>query len=218
MQIAQLPAEKREAQGTRASRRLRKDGKLPAIIYGHGQTPENITIPVRELNMVLEHGAHLVELKVNGAAQQCLIKDVQYDHLGIVPVHADFARVDLNERVKVRVPLDFRGTPVGVNEGGLLDHDMVDIEIECLVTEIPDSLRVNVAELKLGQNLHVRELELPANVKAISPPEAIVASVRAKTAEVVATAPTEEGPTQPEIIGRKEKVEEGEEGEDKDKK
>jgi large subunit ribosomal protein L25 len=211
MQIEQLAAEKREPHGTRSARRLRKEGKLPGIVYGHGQTPEPVTIPVRELNTLLEHGAHLVELKVNGSAQQCLIKDVQFDHLGIMPVHVDFARVDLHERVKVRVPFEFRGTPVGVQEGGLLDHDMVDMEIECLVTEIPESIRVNVANLKLGQALHVRELELPESVKAMASPEAIVASVRAKAAEVEAAAPTEEAATQPEIIGRKEKVEEGEE-------
>jgi len=215
MEITQLPAEKRESLGTKVSRRLRKEGKMPAIIYGHGQAPESVAVPVRDLRTVLEDGAHLVELKIDGAAQQCLIKDVQFDHLGILPVHADFTRVDLNERVKVRVPLEFRGTPIGVNEGGLLDHDMVDIEIECLVTEIPDSIRVNVANLKLGQSLHVKELELPGSVKAISPAEQIVASVRAKAAEVEVTAPTEEGAAQPEIIGRKEKVEEGEAEEEK---
>lgn len=216
MEITQLPAEKRDSLGTKVSRRLRKAGKLPAIIYGHGQAPESVAVPVHDLRTVLEHGAHLVELKINGAAQQCLIKDVQFDHLGILPVHADFARVDLNERVKVRVPIEFRGTAVGVLEGGLLDHDMVDIEIECLVTEIPDSIRVNVAHLKLGQSLHVKEVEMPGTIKAISPPEAIVASVRAKAAEIEVTAPTEEAATAgPEIIGRKEKVEEGEAEEEK---
>src|SRR5262245_38652108 len=109
MQIAQLPAEKREAHGTKAARRLRKDGKLPAIVYGHGQPPEPVVVPIRELRNLVEHGAHLVELRVNGTAEQCLIKDVQFDHLGITPVHADFTRVDLNERVKVRVPFEFKG-------------------------------------------------------------------------------------------------------------
>lgn len=209
MQIAQLPAEKRETRGSRWARRLRKVGKMPAIIYGHGEAPETVSIPVRDLNNLLERGAHLVELTVDGTAHQCLIKDVQYDHLGIQPVHADFTRVDLNERVNVRVPLEFRGTPVGVNEGGMLDHDMVDIEVECLVTEIPGSIRVNVSNLKLGQSLHVRELEFPPNVNAIAAPEAIVASVRAKTAEVEGAVPTDETAAQPEIIGRKEKTEEG---------
>lgn len=215
MQIAQLPAEKRDTQGTRAARRLRKEGKVPAILYGHGETPLLVTIPVRDLNNLLEKGAHLVELALAGAPEKCLIKDVQFDHLGIAPVHADFTRVDLHERVEVKVPLEFKGTPAGVTEGGVFEHDMVDIEIECLVTEIPDSIRVNVGDLKLGQALHVRELELPANVKAIASPEAIVAAVRAKTAEAVAAPVGEEAPTQPEIIGRREKTEEGEAAEEK---
>src|SRR5207248_6091278 len=77
MQIAQLAAEKRESSGTSAARRLRKTGKLPGIVYGHGQEPEPIAVPVRDLSNLVEHGAHLVELKVNGSVQQCLIKDVQ---------------------------------------------------------------------------------------------------------------------------------------------
>ncbi len=214
MEIARLQAEPRQTHGTHAARRLRRTGKLPAIIYGHGEAPEKVAVPVREFSMLVEHGARVVELQVDDAKRQVLIKEVQFDHLGIEPVHVDFTRVDLNERVEVRVPLEFRGTPVGVNEGGLLDHDMVDIEVESLVLEIPVSIRVNVAELKLGDSLHVKDLELPPNVKAVTPGETLVCSVRAKAAEVEAVAvAAEESPTQPEIIGRKEKEEEAPEPE-----
>jgi len=215
MQIATIKAEKRKSSGTKSARRLRKEGKAPAIVYGHGETPESIAVSVHDLSNLLEHGAHLVEIQVNGSAHQVLIKDVQFDHLGIAPIHVDFTRVDLNERVKVSVPLEFRGTPVGVNEGGLLDHDRVDIEVECLVTEIPQSIRVNVSELKLGDSLHVKDIELPPNITAVTPAETIVASVRMKAAEVEMAAPTEEAATQPEIIGRKEKEEEEPEEETK---
>jgi large subunit ribosomal protein L25 len=154
-------------------------------------------------------------LKVNGQDKQVLIKDVQFDHLGSSPLHVDFARVDLTERITVSVPLEFRGTAAGTVEGGVLEHNLVDLEVECVVTEIPESIRVNVAALKIGDNLHVRELELPAGVIAVTPAEAIVASVRSKVAELDAAAPTEEGAEaqQPEIIGRKEKEKEAEEKE-----
>ncbi len=207
MEIANIQAEARDAGGTRAARRLRRQGKTPAVIYGHGESPENVAVPVRDLSNLLEHGAHLVELRLNGSPQPVLIKDVQFDHLGVAPIHVDFTRVDLNERVEVKVPLEFRGTPIGVHEGGLLDHDRVEIEIECLVTEIPESIRVNVSDLKLGDSLHVRDIELLPNVKAVTPAEAIICSVRVKAAEVEVAAPTEEAATQPEIIGRKEKEE-----------
>ncbi len=210
MQIATLKAEARQVSGTKAARRLRREGKIPAIIYGHGEPPEAVAVPTRELGNLLEHGAHVVELQINGAPRQVLIKEVQFDHLGVAPVHADFTRVDLHERVTVSVPLEFRGTPLGVAEGGVFDQQMVDIEIEALVTEIPSSIRVNVAELKLGATIHVKEIEMPPNVTAVSPAEAIVCSVRAKAAEEEVAAVAEEGPTQPEIIGRKEKEEEAE--------
>jgi large subunit ribosomal protein L25 len=207
MDIAKLQVETRQPHGTREARRLRRGGKLPGIIYGHGQAPEHIVMGIRDLGTVLESKTHLVELRVNEATQQALIKEVQWDHLGIKPIHVDFSRVDLNERVTVSVPLEFRGTPIGVQEGGMLDHDRMEIELECLVTEIPASLRVNVANLKLGDSLHVRDVELPANAKAITPAEALVASVRAKVAETE-VAPAGEGEAVvPEIIGRKEKEE-----------
>jgi large subunit ribosomal protein L25 len=212
MEIAKLQATARPVGSSRAARRLREKGKLPAIVYGHQQAPETITVDAHELNLLLEHGAHLIELQMGGNAQPALIKDVQFAYLGTEPVHVDFMRVGRDERVTVKVPLEFRGTPAGLNEGGLLEHDMVDLEIECLATEIPDSIRVNVADLRLGQSIHVRDLVLPEGVTPAGAVEALVCSVRAKKAEVEA-APTAEGEAaaQPEIITRKKEEAEGEE-------
>lgn len=195
------------------ARRLRKAGKLPAVLYGHGQRPENLVVSAHDVQNLLEHKTHVLELLVGSGKQQVLIKDVQFDHLGLKPIHVDFARVSMTERVEVSVPLDYRGTPVGVTEGGTFDAAIVDIEIECLVTEIPESIRVNVADLKIGDFLHVKDLVLPEGVKPVTPGETIICSVRAKAAEeeVVAAAEAEEGPAEPEIIGRKEKAPEQEE-------
>jgi large subunit ribosomal protein L25 len=212
MDIARLQAEKREAHGTREAKRLRRQGQLPAVVYGHGQVPESLSVPLHDLVGLLEHKTHVLELVVAKERQQVLIKDVQFDYLGTTPIHVDFARVSLTERVEVSVPLDLRGTPVGVTDGGILDHSLVDLEIECLVTEIPESIRVNVAELKIGDFLHVRDLTLPENITAVTPADTIVCSVRAKAEEVEeAAAPAgEEGAVEPEIIGRKEKAPEEE--------
>ena len=216
MDIATLQAEPRTGQGTRESRRLRRTGKLPGIIYGHGQTPQPVIVPAREISSLIEHGTHVVELKVAGEPKQVLIKEVQFDHLGDSVLHVDFALVDLNERIELSVPLEFKGTPVGTQEGGLLEMQLVDLEVECTVVQIPHSIRVNVAELKVGDNLHVSDLVLPAGVKAVTPADAIVASVRLKAAEVESTDEAGEGEEgqEPEIIGRKEK----DEGEEKDEK
>ncbi|HPD31963.1 MAG TPA: 50S ribosomal protein L25 [Phycisphaerae bacterium] len=213
MEIAQLKAETRQGVGSAVARRLRKAGKLPAVLYGHGQRPENLVVSAHDVQNLLEHKTHVLELLVGSGKQQVLIKDVQFDHLGLKPIHVDFARVSMTERVEVSVPLDYRGTPVGVTEGGTFDAAIVDIEIECLVTEIPESIRVNVADLKIGDFLHVKDLVLPEGVKPVTPGETIICSVRAKAAEeeVVAAAEAEEGPAEPEIIGRKEKAPEQEE-------
>jgi len=214
MDIAQLKAEARQTRGSAEARRLRKDGKLPAIVYGHGRQPENLAVSMRDLKNLIEHKTHVLELLVAGGKQQVLIKEVQFDHLGLKPIHVDFARVSLTERVKVSVTLDYRGTPAGVAEGGVFDPTAVDIEIECVVTEIPESIRVNVAELKIGDFLHVKDVVLPEGVKAVTPGESIVCSVRAKAEEeemVAAPAEGEQGPAEPEIIGRKEKAAEEEE-------
>lgn len=213
MEISGLQAERRDASGTRSARRLRREGKLPAVIYGHGQEPQNVAISAHDFGGLLDGGAHVLELQMGGGKQQVLIKDVQYDYLGSNPVHVDFTLVDLTEKVQVSVPLEFKGTPVGTHEGGVLDHSMVDLEVECLVTDIPESIRVNTSDMKLGDSMHVHELELPAGLTAVSPAESIICSVRAKTvaAEVQAEEEGEEGAEEgPEIIGRKEKEEGGE--------
>jgi large subunit ribosomal protein L25 len=213
MDIAQLKAETRQARGSSEARRLRKAGKLPATLYGHGRPPENLAVSTHDLQNLLEHKTHVLELVVPGGKQQVLIKDVQFDHLGAKAIHVDFARVSLTERVKVSVPLEYRGTPVGVAEGGVFDAARVDLEIECVVTQIPEAIRVNVADLKIGDFLHVKDVVLPEDVKAVTPAEAIVCSVRAKAEEEKVAAPAEaaEGPAEPEIIGRKEKAAEAEE-------
>lgn len=213
MQIATLQAETREAKGSRAAERLRRKGKLPCVIYGHGQTPENVAVDGHDFGNLLGQGAHVVELTIGSEKRQVLIRDVQFNHMGDEPIHADFTLVDLTERVHLSVPIEFRGTPVGTHEGGVLDHSLVDLEVECLVTEIPNSIRVHVAEMKLGDTMHARDVELPENVSLVTAGEAIVCSVRAKTAAAAVVeeeAEIEEGAEAgPEIIGRKEKEEQG---------
>jgi large subunit ribosomal protein L25 len=214
MEITKLQATPRQAAGSRAAQRLRKSGQLPGIVYGHQQEPEPVAVNAHEVSQLLEHGAHLVELQLEGKSQPALIKDVQFAYLGTEPVHVDFIRVARDERVTVKVPLEYKGTPIGLNEGGVLEHDMVDLEVECLATEIPDSIRVVLTDLHLGDSLHVRDVELPGGVAAVTSAEAIVCSVRAKKAEaeVAPVAEGEAAAAEPEIITRKkEEAAEGEE-------
>lgn len=206
-QSAQLTAKVRGELGSRRNKRLRDSGFVPGVIYGHKEAVVPVTVPKKELVGHLNHGAHLFSLALDGKNENVLVKDVQYDHLGIEVLHVDFTRVDLNERVEVTVPLILKGEPKGEAEGGVLTQVISDIQIECLVTQIPEDIRHNVSEMGLNDVVHISDLKLPDGVRAIQDPDQIVASVK----EIAEEAPAEvaEGAAEPEVIG---KAEEGAEG------
>jgi large subunit ribosomal protein L25 len=199
-QTIEVKANTRKELGSRANKRLRDSGLLPGVIYGHKQAVVPVTLPRKEVANHIHHGAHLFNLAVDGQKETVLIKEVQYDHLGIELLHVDFARVDLNEKVTITVPLELKGTPKGEADGGVLQQVLAELEIECLVTDIPDMIRHNVSEMALNSVLHVKELTLPPNVKVLQDEDLIVATVR----EIVeqAAAPEAES-AEPEVIGRK---------------
>lgn len=200
-QTIEVKAEPRKELGSRANKRLRDRGLLPGVIYGHKQAVLPITLPKKDLTNHLHHGAHLFSLSLAGQNETVLVKEVQYDHLGLEILHVDFARVDLNERVAVTVPLELRGTPKGEAEGGVLQQIISDLEIECLVTDIPDMIRQNVSDLGLDSVLHVKDLQLPPNVRALQDGEVIVATVKEIVEQAAPAAEVETA--EPEVIGRK---------------
>lgn len=204
-ELVQLKVEPRKTIGSQKSRQMRRAGHLPAIVYGHKEAAVSLTLSREDFEKALRHGARLVELTENGKAEQALIQDVQWDHLGKDVVHVDFRRVSKDERVVVSVPIHLRGTAPGVGAGGQLDQPLHSINIECLVTAVPDHIRVNIAELQIGNMIHVRDLVLPPDTKAVADPDAIVVHVTAPKAEVEAT-PGEVA--EPEVIGRKAATEE----------
>jgi large subunit ribosomal protein L25 len=203
-----ISAEARSALGSRANKRLRDLGKVPGVVYGHKEAVVPVTLPKKELVTHLNKGAHVFDLSLDGKAEKVLVKEVQYDHLGIEVIHVDFARVSADERVEVTVPLELKGTPVGESDGGVLQQIVAELEIECLVTDIPSIIIHNVTEMKLDDVLHIKELKLPPGVKALQDEDLVVAQVKTIEEEVVTPA-AEEGAAEPEVIGRK--PEEGEE-------
>jgi large subunit ribosomal protein L25 len=185
---------------------------LPGVVYGHKKDTVAVSLPSVEFLQLFRHGTHLFELQISGKSETVLVKAIQYNYLGTDPVHVDFARVDLNERVKVSVPVILRGTPVGAQSGGVLQQLMMDVEIECVVTDIPEQIKVNVAKLALDESIHAKDLDLPAGAKLVGDPESIVASVSI-IEEVVEAAPAAEGTAaEPEVISKGKEEEEGEEG------
>ncbi|OHB54898.1 MAG: hypothetical protein A2Y07_05605 [Planctomycetes bacterium GWF2_50_10] len=207
VESASVKAEIREKAGSKQSARYRKKGLIPAVVYGHKQDALSIAVSSREFMAGLNHGSRLYGMELNGKGETLLLKDVQYDHLGLEVLHLDFMRVDLSERVTVEVSLEVKGTAKGQAEGGIVDQHMSSLEVECLVTAIPDAIVMNIKDLGVGDSIHAKDVKLPAGVTLVTDGEALVLSchVLVEKAEEAG----EEVPATPEVIGRKEK--EGEE-------
>jgi large subunit ribosomal protein L25 len=209
-QAIQMKVQSRSQRGSRANQRLRDAGTVPGVIYGHKEAVLPISMNRKELTTHLNKGAHVFTLNLEGKNENVLVKDVQFDHLGIEVLHIDFSRVSFDERVKVKVPVVLKGEPKGHAEGGVLQQIILEMEVECGVLEIPDAIIHNVAEMGLNEILHVKDIKYPAGIKPLTNPELIVAQCRV-VLEEAAVAGTTEGGVEPEVIGRKATEEEGEE-------
>jgi large subunit ribosomal protein L25 len=204
-----LQTSKREGRGSRLAERLRKQGKVPAVVYGHKEATVSVTVERKPLVEAIRHGLRVVDLQTDRGIEKAQIAEVQWDYLGKDILHVDFKRVSADERIDVEVPIEVKGTAPGVAEGGLLGQPMHVIRISCLAVAVPDSIRVNISELQVGGAIHVKDLKLPENVQAREDPEAIVIHVTQPHAEPEAPA---EGAAsaEPEVITRKKGEEEGE--------
>jgi large subunit ribosomal protein L25 len=206
-----LVTQSREGRGSQKARQLRRKGLIPGVVYGHKQDPVSIALPAEELGNAIRHGARVVDLHSGPDVQKALIKELQWDHLGKEIIHIDFARVAADERVRVTVRIETRGIAPGVAAGGILDQPMHTLEVECLVSSVPESIRVNINELQLSQAIHLRDVVMPEGVKPLADPDAIVIQVTAPMAEPEAPAVPGAEQAEPEVIGRQ-KGEEEEEG------
>ena len=205
-----ITVEKRAERGSRKSRFIRAQGKVPGVVYGLGKEPVSIVLPVSEAVAVLQSGSHIMEIALEGKPEKMLIQDVQYDYLQVHVEHIDLLRIDPKKKVHVKVALDFRGTPKGAKEGGILETQATEVEVEVSPLQIPDSIRVNVENLELHQILHAKDVVLPEGAKLLDYAEKIICQVRTVKEEVAVVA-AEAAPTEPEVIGKK-KEEEGAEG------
>ena len=206
-----LEAQTREKSGTKSSALLRKQGKMPAVVYGHGQDTISIAVDLRKFVDAIQHGHKLMTLNIDGQNDTVLVREVQYDYLGKDMIHADMVRVDLTETVQVAANLKLRGTAQGTAEGGMIDIKLPSIEIECSVAAMPDHLDVPMKAIKVGDVLHAGDIELPSGVKLVTAADAVVL-----TCHLVAAAKSteeleeEETPVSPEVIGEKADEESGE--------
>jgi len=199
-----LKATRRDELGSRRARRLRKAGRIPGIIYGHDEDPMAVTLSRHDVDVAIHHGERLFEVDVDGAKQNVLLKEVQYDTFEHEILHVDLARVELDERVAVTVRIVLRGTPLGVSEDGVLTQSAAEANIECMVQSIPEEIVVPVTDLKVGDAMHMRDLPLPQGATLLDDEDALVCRVTVVAEEVEAEA-VEEGAEalEPEVITEK---------------
>jgi large subunit ribosomal protein L25 len=201
-EIPKFAGKVREHVGSRFAARERKAGRLPVVIYGHNQAPVFVTADHKELTTLLHKHAHLVQVDVGGIIETCIVKELQWDYLSTTILHVDLARVDLNQKVRISVALEFYGEAIGLKAGSsFLDHPLNEVEVECVATDIPGSIRVDVSNLNVGEEITVKDIKLPEGVKAVTSADHVVAAVRVileeKTVEGAA------GGAEPEVIGKK---------------
>ena len=226
MEEVTLEAQMRPEHGKSGAKLLRRSGFIPAVLYAAGKDSQSVKLSRHDfLRFVHQYRLEstVISLKIRGQrSHSVLVKDVQYDPVKEDVIHIDFQEISLTSKIKVNVRIVSKGEPIGVKqEGGTLNHLIWELEVECLPSQIPEEIAVDVSQMKIGDVVHVRDLSLPPEVKIMNNPDSLVLSLEhpIKEEEIVAPAAEGEEPAEPEVIKEKKEVPgEGEEKEEKEEK
>lgn len=207
-----LTATVRTKLGTRYSARLRKEGLVPAVVYGHKEAPSHVTVNGLELADALKSDAHLFTLTIAGATSPCLVKDVQWDTFGRSIIHVDLARVSLDEVIAVKVDVVFVGDCAALkNVGTSILRPTATVNVSCKAKDIPSSVALDISSLAVGHSLFAENLTLPAGVKLADAAKTVLATISVGKDEEVAAPAEGAAAATPEVI-KKGKEEEGKDG------
>jgi large subunit ribosomal protein L25 len=217
-----IRATRRDGIGKGPARTTRREGRVPGVLYGHGEESVALSVDARELQRLVHSVSienTIVDLAVEGVRQpvKVLIREIQRHPTREEYLHVDFFHIAMDEKLSVEVPIVLVGTPIGVKDkGGIVDHQLRELEVYCLPGEIPEKIEVDVSALDIGDAIHVGDIVVPEGVEVEIDAERSVVTVLAPTvvAEEEAAAAAEEAPAEPEVIGKR-KPEEGEEGEER---
>jgi large subunit ribosomal protein L25 len=219
MEELTIEVEQRNQLGKGPNRRLRAAGFLPAVVYGGGKDSLAITVDRSVVLQLLKQGGgenavFLLKLSGTGKSRHTMVRKIDVDPVSRQIMHIDFQRVLLDQKVKVQVSIELDGEPEGVkNEGGVLDFITREIEVECLPTDIPQTIVVDVSELHLGQHLEVKDLQVPSGVDVLDEAQKVIVSIaHSRVAESLEAEEEEEelleaGMEEPEVIGRESEAE-----------
>lgn len=220
MQRIDMEAARRDASGKGPARQLRRTGQIPAVLYGEGKSIA-LTLQALEIKRALKSGSGenaLISLKITAAAgaaetRTAILRDLQRDPITGEVLHADLFEISMNKPIRIRVPIAVVGeVPAGVKEGGVLQHPLREVEIECLPAQIPDKIEIDASGLNVGDAIHLRDLKMGEGVRVIGDPDVALVSVAApmseeKLEQLLAGTPEAK---EPEVIGKSK--EEGAEG------
>ncbi|MFI5371691.1 MAG: 50S ribosomal protein L25 [Candidatus Eisenbacteria bacterium] len=211
MAVISIKGDRRDTLGKGGARKARAKGLIPAVLYGHGETPLALTVQNREFvtSMHQHKGSNpILSVQLGGGEYTALLRDVQYDPLTHEILHLDFQHISLTEKVEVKVPVHLVGTPIGVKDaGGILEVIVRDIEVRCLPTAIPAFVELDVSALGIGDSIHARDLKI-TDIEVLTDPETTVATVVPPT--VMEEKPVEAvvETAEPEVVGAKGKKDE----------
>ncbi len=214
MEKINLKAKLREELGKEAVKKLRAQGLIPAVVY-KGKNSLNIKVLSKDFLEVIHTKAGenvVVNLQIESKkpSRTAIIKETQYHPVRGDTLHVDFNEISLTEVLTVKVPIAVKGEAQGIKEGGVLEHALWEIEVECLPTQIPENVPVDVSPLKIGDSILVKDLQLPGGVKVLSDPETTVVSLAVPRVEEEEVAKPEEEAVEPEVIMEKKPEEEEE--------
>jgi large subunit ribosomal protein L25 len=195
-----LPASRRDAEGSRAARRLRRSGQIPGVVYGGGEDPVTLQIEILTLRRVLAHAGQIVDLDVEGSTIPVLLKDTQRHPVTGEPVHVDLLRVRMDVAIQTTVVVELVGADdaPGTKEGGVMEQVNREITVEALPGDIPDNLTLDVSGMNVNDTLTLADLTPPAGVTLIDDPETVLATCTPPRLEVE---PTEEIEEETALVG-----------------
>jgi large subunit ribosomal protein L25 len=210
MEFIQIEVRMRDERGTAAMNRLRREGLVPAVLYGLERRNLSLTIPGDELERFVRSGSHLVELTMGDESRDAILREVQHDPITEAILHVDFQRVDKDAAVEDSVPITFKGMAAGTKEGGLFQGLMDGLRVSARPRDLPDGLLVDISGLHVGDAIHVRDLRVPDVVTVLDGEDALVAHVvamRGRADELEEEGAAEEAPTEPEVVGKESSAE-----------
>ncbi|MEZ6136967.1 MAG: 50S ribosomal protein L25 [Pirellulaceae bacterium] len=194
-----LEVKKRDRLGSLASKKLRQSGSIPANLYGHGESNENLSVSSDAIQNIIKHGTKLLSLTgdVNDTA---ILREVQWDAFGVDVLHVDLTRVSQAEAVEVTLPVHLHGEAPGSSQGGMLTFNLHELTIRCPAARIPEHIEVNISKLNVGDSIHAAEVPLPDGATMVTAADQVVVQVSKPSGATAADFASE--PTEPEVIGK----------------